>query len=208
MIIEEARRQALEACLHLAGQGFLAGTGGNLAVRAEAGLFVVTPSGRDYYSLVPADLCVLRLDTLKQVEGPYPASVEAGLHARMLRRRPDVAASVHTHQPLASAAALVGEPIPVDLPEDRKHLGAHVALVPYGPSGTFLLSRAFGRRIRPDINAYLLRNHGLVCAGADLGAAMANAARVERICAAFLRAAIQITGTGSQAARFALSNLK
>jgi len=47
-----------------------------------------------------------------------------------------------------------------------------------------------------------------VCAGADLGAAMANAARVERICAAFLRAAIQITGTGSQAARFALSNLK
>jgi L-fuculose-phosphate aldolase len=207
MNIEDARRLALEACLRLAGQGFLAGTGGNLAVRAEGGLFVVTPSGRDYYSLAATDLCVLRLATLEQVEGPYPASVEAGLHARMLRRRPDVAASVHTHQPLASAAALVGEPVPVELPEDRQYLGPQLALVPYAPSGTFLLSRAFERRIRPDINAYLLRNHGLVCTGADLPAAAANAARVERICAAFLRAAIETTGSGSQAARFALANL-
>ncbi len=207
MNIEDARRLALEACLHLAGQGFLAGTGGNLAVRAEAGLFVVTPSGRDYYGLVPADLCVLRLDTLKQVEGPYPASVEAGLHARMLRQRPDVAASVHTHQPLASAAALVGEPVPVELPEDRQCLGPQLALVPYAPSGTGPLTRALGRRIRPDINAYLLRNHGLVCTGAGLHAAVANAARVERVCAAFLRAAIEKAGTGSQAARFALANL-
>jgi L-fuculose-phosphate aldolase len=207
MTIEDARRLALQACLDLAGQGFLAGTGGNLAVRAGDGLFVVTPSGRDYYGMVPADLCVLRLDTLEQVEGPYPASVEAGLHARMLRHRPDVAASVHTHQPMASAAALVGEAVPVERPEDRKHLGPQLALVPYGPSGTFLLSRAFGRRIRPDINAYLLRNHGLVLAGADLAAAVANTARVERVCAAFLRSAIQKTGTGSQAARFALANL-
>jgi L-fuculose-phosphate aldolase len=207
MTLEDARRLALEACLQLAAQGFLAGTGGNLAVRAEGGLFVVTPSGRDYYSMVPADLCVLRLDCLKQVDGPYPPSVEAGLHARMLRQRPDVAASVHTHQPLASAAALVGEPVPVAGPEDRLHLGPQLALVPYGPSGTFLLSRAFGRRIRPDLNAYLLRNHGLVCAGGDLAAAVANAARVERICAGFLRDAIQMTGTGSPAARFALANL-
>jgi len=207
MMIEDARRLALDACLHLAGQGFLAGTGGNLAVRAGDGLFVVTPSGRDYYTLAPSDLCVLRLEGLEQVAGPYPASVEAGLHARMLRQRPDVAASVHTHQPLASAAALVGEPVPVDLPEDRQCLGSHLALVPYAPSGTALLTRALGRRIRPDINAYLLRNHGLVCTGADLAGAVANAARVERICAAFLRAAIEMTGTGSQAARFALSNL-
>jgi len=207
MNIEDARRLALEACLHLAGQGFLAGTGGNLAVRVEAGLFVVTPSGRDYYSLAPTDLCVLRLETLQQVEGPYPASVEASLHARMLRQRPDVAASVHTHQPFASAAALVGEPVPVERPEDRLCLGPQLALVPYAPSGTFLLARALGRRIRPDINAYLLRNHGLVCVGADLDGAVAQAGRVERICAGFLRAAIERTGTGSQATRFALANL-
>jgi len=207
MTIEEARTRALEACLRLAGQGFLAGTGGNLALRAGDGLFVVTPSGRDYYGLKPADLCVLRLATLEQVEGPYPASVEAGLHARMLRLRPDVAASVHTHQPLASAAALMGQEVPVPRPEDRRVLGPHLALVPYAPSGTGLLVRALGRRIRPDINAYLLRNHGLVCVGADLELAVAHAARVERICSAFLRAAIETHGGGSQAARFALSNL-
>jgi L-fuculose-phosphate aldolase len=205
--VEDARRLALETCLYLAGQGFLAGTSGNLAVRTEDGLFVVTPSGRDYFSLAPADLCVLQLGTLKQVAGPYPPSVEAGLHARLLRRRPDVNATVHTHQPLASAAALMGKPVPVPDPEDQRRLGPHLPMVGYAPSGTGLLVSAFGRRIRPDINAYLLRNHGLVCAGGDLATAVANTARVERICADFLRAAIQTTDTGSQAARFALSNL-
>jgi L-fuculose-phosphate aldolase len=207
MNLQEARRMALEACLYLAGQGFLAGTSGNLAVRIEDGLFVVTPSGRDYFRLAPTDLCVLQLNPLKQLAGPYPPSVETGLHARLLRQRPDLAASVHTHQPLASAAALVGETVPVPAPEDQRHLGRCLPMVGYAPSGTALLASAFGRRIRPDIQAYLLRNHGLVCAGADLGAAVANTARVERICADFLRAAIHTTGTGSQAARFALSNL-
>lgn len=207
MNAQEARRNVLEACLRLAGQGYLAGTGGNVAALTGDGRFVVTPSGRDYFSLAPEDLCVLRLENLEQVDGPYPPSVEAPLHARMFSKRPDLAATVHTHQPLASAVALMGVSLPVERPEDRNHLGPRLTAVPYAPSGTGLLVHALGRRIRPGLNAYLLRNHGLVVGGRDLDDAVANAARVEQICAGFLRTSIQFAGGRSQAARFALSHL-
>jgi L-fuculose-phosphate aldolase len=207
MNTKKIRKALLDACLQLAGQGFLAGTGGNLAVRAGDGFFAVTPSGRDYYSMSPDDLCVLCLETLVQVEGPYPPSVEAGLHARVFRRRPDAGASVHTHQPLASAAALTGCMVNVESLEDRAHLGPHLAAVPYAPSGTFLLARALDRRIWPGLNGYLLQNHGLVCVGRDLEQAVTNTARAERACAAFLRGGILGLGAQSPAAEFALSHI-
>jgi L-fuculose-phosphate aldolase len=207
MNLDEARQNVLEACLLLAGKGFLAGTGGNLALRAGQDGFVVTPSGRDYYRLAPSDLCVVRLADLRQVDGPYPPSVEAGLHARAFRLRPDVIASVHTHQPLASAMALLGIPVPVETAADRERLGPQLAAVPYAPSGTGLLVRALGRRIKPGTNAYLLRNHGLVCLGGSLPEAIDHLFRVERICAEHLRRAIQAQPTESAASRFALSFL-
>lgn len=207
MNLEETRQKVLEACQLLAGKGFLAGTGGNLAVRTGADAFVVTPSGRDYARLACSDLCVVRLADLRQVDGPYPPSVEAGLHAKAFRMRPEVVASVHTHQPLASALALLGVPVAVETEADQKLLGPHLAAIPYAPSGTGLLVRALGRRIRPGINAYLLRNHGLVCLGASLPEAIDHLFRVERICAEHLRRAIQAHPAESAATRFALSSL-
>jgi L-fuculose-phosphate aldolase len=174
------RRDLIAACLRLAELGYLAGTGGNLAVRLDALHFAVTPSAADYYALTPADIAVVRLDTLKQVGGNLPKSVESGLHAAMLRAAPHLGASVHTHQPLASALSLVNVPLPLGEGTDVRALGAAVALVPYAPSGTGLLVRALRRRLRPHVHAYLLRNHGVICRAADLDGAVALLGRIER----------------------------
>jgi L-fuculose-phosphate aldolase len=181
------RRELIAACLRLAELGYLAGTGGNLALRLDAAHFAVTPSAADYYALTPADIAVVRLDTLKQVAGDLPKSVESGLHAAMLRELPQMGASVHTHQPLASALSLVNVPLPAGEGTDVRALGAAVALVPYAPSGTGLLVRALRRRLRPHVHAYLLRNHGVICGAPDLDAAIALLARIERAAAASLR---------------------
>lgn len=195
------QQQVIDACVRLADRGYLAGTGGNVALRVSGTEFAVTPSASDYYTIRAADICILRLDTLAVIEGELKPSVESGIHARTLRARPDCAASVHTHQPLASAIALLGIALPVVDPEAQQALGKEIPLVPYGPSGTGLLAAAYGKRVRADANAYLLRNHGLVCCGTSMNAAIANVEWVEREAAGYLRRRIALSGLGAAAVR-------
>lgn len=157
------RQCVVELCIELSRRGHLAGTGGNVAMRLDDAHFAVTPSATDYFEMGPGDVCVLRLSDLARVEGDRAPSVESGLHARVLRARPDVDCSIHTHQPVASACALLGQPLPVDDPALRRTLGPLVPMVGYAPSGTTWLSRKLARALRADLNAYLLRNHGALC---------------------------------------------
>lgn len=177
------KQSVINACLTLADRGYLAGIGGNLALRLDEAHFAVTPSAADYYAMKAEDICVLRLDDLSRVEGDLKPSVESGLHAAMLRFHHGIGASVHTHQPLASAVALIKRDIPLP-PGDL--LGEKVALIPYAPSGTGLLVRALSKRLKRGVLAYLLRNHGVICGAASLDEAIATISRIEAASALLL----------------------
>lgn len=162
-----ARQTLLEAALALADRGFLAGVGGNLALRIDDEFFAVTPSATDYYRMKANEICILRLDNLKQLAGARLPSVESGLHARVLRRRPDCQASVHTHQPVASAYSLLGRPLSV--PDHwQPMLGKTVPVCGYAPSGTRLLAWLAARQCGGDTRALLMSNHGVLGIGSDL----------------------------------------
>ncbi|MBW2551520.1 MAG: class II aldolase/adducin family protein [Deltaproteobacteria bacterium] len=185
MRFQATREDVLATCLALAERGYLAGTGGNVALRADDNHFAVTPSATDYYSMAAADICIVRLSDGKQVEGESSASVESGLHAGVLLARPECGASVHTHQPIASAHTLLGRPLEV---HDEVHcalLGRTIPCVGYAPSGTEKLATRVARTIKPDTHAYLMRNHGVVCVGIDADEAMRRVAALESECAAF-----------------------
>ncbi len=167
-LTQQACEAVVRTAVALADQGFLAGVGGNLALRIDAEHFAVTPSASDYYAMVADDICVLRLSDLKQLAGNGKPSVESGLHARMFRARSDCQASVHTHQPVASAFTLLDRPLPVSDAEARRLIGGDVPVCAYAPSGTSWLAGNVGKRVRRDLNAYLMRNHGAVCLGATL----------------------------------------
>ncbi len=196
---DAVRREVVAACLRLADMGYLAGIGGNMAVRAGQGCFAVTPSAADYYNLTPEDICILRLDNLEKIAGDMQPSVESGLHAALLNRRPDLNASIHTHQPVASGVALLAVPLPVEDPEARQALGDTIVLTPYAPSGTTWLAKSFAKVLRDDVNGYLLRNHGVVCGGPDLEQAIRNVGYIESESARFLREEI-IRARGADAA--------
>ncbi len=185
MKFAETRQAVLDTCRTLADQGYLAGTGGNIALRADAMHFAVTPSATDYYRMSAADVCVLRLADLEQVAGESKPSVESGLHARVLRARPDCHASVHTHQPIASAYTLLARPLDVPTQELRDLLGDRVPCAGYAPSGTSWLAKKVAADVRPDVHAYLMRNHGVVCVGADAALAIRRVDALERACAMF-----------------------
>ena len=190
---EVARRHVVDLCLRLSERGYFAGTGGNLMLRIDKDLVAVTPSATDYLVMRPEDVCVLHLADLVVVDdeshGERKPSVETGLHARVLRARPDVGCSIHTHQPLASACALIGETLQV--PEAHRHwLGAEVPVVGYAPSGTAWLAGKLAKAVRPDRQAYLLRNHGILCCAADSATALDAVERLETLARDLLAARI------------------
>ena len=180
------RQTVVDLCQRLSQRGHFSGTGGNIALRVDAERIVVTPSATDYLTMTAADVCVLRLSDLRQLEGVRPPSVESSLHARVLRARPDVQASIHTHQPVASACALLGAGLDVPPPWQRT-LGRRVPVVGYAPSGSGWLAGKLGRALRPDTHAYLMRNHGVLCCGPTVEQALQAVEDLETLCQDLLR---------------------
>jgi len=172
MKTQNIRQTVVELCVELSHRGHFSGTGGNIALRIDAAHIAVTPSATDYLTMTAADVCVLRLADLQQVEGERTPSVESGLHARVLRARPDVQASIHTHQPVASACALLGQALTVPAGPMQRSLGRRIPVVGYAPSGSGWLSSRLARALRPDTNAYLMLNHGVLCCAPTTWAAL------------------------------------
>lgn len=187
MMFEQAREEVVSTCLELADRGYLAGTGGNIALRVDEKHFLVTPSGVDYYKMGPGDICVLRLADNKQLEGENMASVEAGLHANVLNMRPDCQASIHTHQPIASAYTLLAVPLVVEGVAHRLIIGAEIPCVSYAPSGTAILAKKVGNTFNEFTHVCLMRNHGVVCVGQDIHEAVERVATLEAACAAYFQ---------------------
>jgi L-fuculose-phosphate aldolase len=201
------RERVVQLCLELSRQGFLAGTGGNVAVRTDDDHFAVTASAMDYHRMQPADVCVMRLSDLLQVDGERTPSVESSLHARVLRARPDCSVSIHTHQPVASACALLGQSITVYDPMLWASVGAIVPVVGYAPSGTGWLASKLAAAIRPDRNAYLMLNHGVLCCGPDVDTAVRTVENLERVCQRHLSERIAARATAEPARREALQGV-
>lgn len=196
MNTQQTRETVARLAQALAAEGFFAATGGNLALRVDDAHFAVTPSALDYQAMTADDICVLRLADLKQTEGLRAPSVESGLHARVLKRRPDCACSIHTHQPAASACAVIGQPLDVTDTAAREILGARIPIAGYAPSGTAFLARKLEAAIRPDADACLLRNHGALCCGLTAEGATLRVRTLETFCLAHLRARIVARGAG------------
>ncbi|TGL74178.1 class II aldolase/adducin family protein [Leptospira jelokensis] len=185
------QKEMITACIRLADLGFLAGIGGNLAVRVDDKLMVVTPSASDYYTMKPEDLCVLKMDTLEMVEGTKQPTTESGIHANFFLKRPDLNVSLHTHQPLASAITLLGKDIFLVTKEAKEKIGSKLIMVSYAPSGTSFLVSAFRKKITTEENGYLLKNHGIVCGAKDLKSAIRSVILIEEEATAFLKQSIQ-----------------
>ena len=185
------RQEIADMCRAFADEGYFAGTGGNIGVRVGDRLMAVTPSATGYYSVRAQDVSILDIETLEIVQGDKPPTIEKALHGRMLSMHPTRHASVHTHQPIASAVALLHETLPWPEGSDLGTLGPHVGLIPYKPSGTGMLARAFAKALRPDVFAYLLASHGVICTGVDLKAAAGMVRMIEAAAAIHLRDRIQ-----------------
>lgn len=160
------REEIAAVCRRLYERGLIAGPDGNVSARLGDDLVLVTPSGMSKVDVEAADMVVVGMDG-RRVSGYRAPSSEVNLHVRIYSQRPDVAAVVHAHPPVATGFAVAGEGFDsYVLPELVAQLGA-VPLVPYATPGTLALSDECEPFMRAH-DAFLLANHGAVTTGPSL----------------------------------------
>ena len=108
------------------------------------------------------------------------------MHAAVYQQRPDMNVVIHTHQPYASALALMNKPIPALFDEQVRYLGRGVEIVHYAPSGTTFLKSRVKAKLKNGDNAYILANHGVLVLGGDTESAVHNMALLEKVALDYL----------------------
>jgi L-ribulose-5-phosphate 4-epimerase len=112
MLLEQLRKEVLDANLELVRRGLVLYTFGNASgVDREQGLVVIKPSGVDYDELKPKQMVVTDLMG-KIVEGDLKPSSDLDTHTLLYREFPTIGAVVHTHSEYATSFAQAGLAIP------------------------------------------------------------------------------------------------
>lgn len=171
MKYENIRTQVVEAILEAVEKGLIHGTSGNIALRDDTDdVVAITPSGIPYKGMTAADIAIVDMDG-KWIDGPYKPSSEVPMHLAVMKARPDVKATVHTHSMFATIMAM-GEH-----PELRAITPPHceftpVGIVPFTTPGTDEVAGKVKEAIGATGRACLIKNHGMFTCGKDMKAAM------------------------------------
>jgi len=111
-MLEELRRQVLEANLELNRQGLVVYTWGNVSgIDRSRGLVAIKPSGVPYEGMTAEQMVIVDLEG-KIIEGTLRPSSDLPTHLELYRRFPNIGGVAHTHSTYATAWAQAGMEIP------------------------------------------------------------------------------------------------
>ncbi len=170
MTEDDVRRELVQCGTKLADMGLIQGTWGNLSARLDQDFFLITPSGADYYGILPEDIVKVDMRDGTYEAGKHPSS-ERLMHQLIYLNRPDLGGIVHTHSPYCSVFAACRK----DLVTSR----LDYPCASYAVSGSRKLAVNVSQ-IMLGHDGCILSNHGFVCGAADLTAALALAAEAEK----------------------------
>ncbi|MBB5264133.1 L-fuculose-phosphate aldolase [Catenibacillus scindens] len=170
MKYENIRKQVLEAILQAVDLGLINGTSGNIALRDDTDdVVAITPSGIPYTHMTADQIAIVDMNG-KWIDGPFKPSSEVPMHTAVLRSRPDVKATVHTHGMFATIMAMLDEPLQPTTPPQAEFVP--VRIVPFTMPGSDEVAQRVVETLGADGRAVLIKNHGMFCCGKDMKAAM------------------------------------
>ncbi len=162
----ELRELICEVGRRMYARNLVAATDGNISVRLGPDRFLCTPSGVSKGFMRRQDL-VIADGRGHRIAGENRVTSEFFTHLAAYEERPDIAAVVHAHPPMAVALMIAGrgmtEPV---LPEVVMALGA-VPTCAYATSGSREGAAVVRELIRTH-DAVLLDRHGSLSVGPDL----------------------------------------
>lgn len=211
--INEAKILVIEAAKTLLEEGLVARTWGNVSARIDDKHFVITPTGRAYKDLMPADIVPVNMKKLSYA-GKIKPSSEVGIHAAAYNARSEANFVIHTHQPNASSlSALGGHFLPVGTVDEEaaKLLGPAIPCAEYGHPGSRKLRNAVNAIITQsfEANAVLMQNHGAIAIGESYENALEIIEKLEEVAGKFYETLIgekKLTGGRSGEVKILKSN--
>ncbi len=171
MKYEKIRQTVLDAILEAVAQGLIRGTSGNIALRDdEDDVVAITPSGIPYEGMTAGDISIVDMNG-KWLDGPFKPSSEVPMHLAVMRARPDVKATVHTHSMFATILAMGDSPAlePITPPHCEF---TPVGIVPFTMPGSNEVAEKVVQTLGEKGRACLIKNHGMFSCGKDMKAAM------------------------------------
>ena len=185
MAVTLAKHQVIEAGKQLVKENLIVRTWGNVSSRLDDNSFLITPSGRNYFTLTPAEIVEVKIADLSH-KGDVKPSSEKRIHAAVYRNFPEINFIIHTHQENASILAASGLEA-FQLPEPSSLLGRQVPCAPYALPGTRTLQRnVIMTLLASQGQAVLMERHGALCVGRSYEEAFAVAAELEETCGRFI----------------------
>lgn len=149
-------------CRLLGQRVYVTSYGGNLSMKLEDDLLLITPTCVYKGNLKPEDLVFINLEG-DVLAGSKKPSGETPMYLNFFKDRPDINSVIHCHPPYTNAFAITKEknwlesPI---FPETIVEVGP-VPVVPYGEPLTKRLADNFKPYLQK-YNAFLMESHGLV----------------------------------------------
>jgi ribulose-5-phosphate 4-epimerase/fuculose-1-phosphate aldolase len=174
--------ELIEASRELYSRKLIHASGGNTSVR-DGDVVRITQTGAELGKLTPEKIVTVDLEG-KILEGPGP-SKEMDMHLAMYRARSNAQAVVHVHPTytIACSTLISGESSNAVPPYTAAFYvrAGRVPMIKYHPSGAHSLHEAVAA-LAPDYHAILLRQHGVIVAGADMSVAIGVVEEVEQCC--------------------------
>ena len=184
MKLAREREQVAQASRHLAAEGLVVGTAGNVSARAGE-LVAITPTGAALEDLTAEQITVVDPQGA-HIDGDLAATSELDLHLGVYQRY-DAGAVIHTHAPMATALSCVLDELPC-IHYQLLLLGGPVRVAPYRTFGTPELAEVTLDALDGRMAA-LMANHGAIVYAHDLDAAVKQALLLEWACTVYWRAA-------------------
>ncbi|WP_026652775.1 class II aldolase/adducin family protein [Butyrivibrio proteoclasticus] len=183
--MQTAREHIIEISRQLHDIGLLVRTWGNISCRVDDDHFLITPSGIKYEDLTPEMIVLVKISDLSH-EGDVTPSSEKAVHAVCYKARKETQFIIHTHQVYASCAGTLGLKKVLTYFEDDEDVVIPVA--PYALPGTQKLAENVEMTVKkfPEINGFIMANHGTICLGGNSNEAFYEAEKMEVACNNFL----------------------
>jgi L-fuculose-phosphate aldolase len=149
----------------------ISSSGGNISVRADDNLMLITPSGLDKGNLTESDICLADFDgnlmPFENQSDNLKLSMESQMHIAVYKARPDVRAIIHSHPIFASAYSSTQETINTHLTGEIYAVVGEPFYVEYARMGSSELAELVGQSAI-ESNVQILANHGVIAYGKDL----------------------------------------
>ena len=188
MYLEE-KKKIIDAGIKLDRYVLIALAGGNVAMRVPSGEILVTPSGMIYEDMEPDDVLVMDCQG-NIIEGTNKPSSDTDGILYIFNHRPDINATIHTHQPYATAISLIQDEFRADLTTVGNACGGNVPVTRYSSPGSVEMGQDVVEYLgdNRDLHAVILAHHGVMTVGNNLKQALTAAVYLEETAKAYLAA--------------------